>query len=302
MKAVVLHQFGGVETLQYEDAEIPVCGKNEVMVKVRATSVNPIDWKIRSGSAQARMPIEFPYILGRDVSGEVVESHSSITEFPAGTRVIGLAKHTYAEFDAVNSDFLTVIPKNLSFEQAAALPLILTTGAQLIERAVKPEAGQTVLVTGALGSVGRTAVFVAKQHGARVLAGVRSAQRAEAAELGAFQVVALDDEAEIFSLEKLDAIADTVGGETITRLLETLKPGGVVGSVTGPPEGADQYDIRVEAFMAEPDAKRLGELAKDVADGRLVIPIGKTLPLKHIQEAQTLGESGKSGGKIVLIP
>ena len=302
MKAVVIHQYGGVDKLNLEDVAIPVCGKDEVLVRVSATSVNPIDWKVRSGAAKDRMPIQFPYILGRDLAGEVVENALHITEFPAGTRVMALTNHTYAQFLAIKVDALSKIPNELVMEQAGALPLILTTGSQLIERAVKPKAGDTVLVTGALGSVGRTAVYTAKKLGAHVLAGVRSRQKDEAAELGADEVIALDDDTEIAKLHDLDSIADTIGGETITKLFIALKKGGVIGSVVGEPKGASDYDIRVEAFMAKPDPARLSELAAVVARGELKIPISKKLPMTEVQQAHELGESGKAGGKIVLIP
>ncbi len=177
MKAVLLYEYGGAEQLRYEETDRPDYGDNEVLVRVRATSINPVDWKIRSGAAKARMPVEFPAILGRDLAGEVVESGRSVTGFPKGMRVMALANGTYAEYTVAKADVLAPIPEALSFEQAAALPLVTLTGAQLIERAVKPAAGQTVLVTGALGGVGRTAVHVARKHGVRVLAG-RAFERA----------------------------------------------------------------------------------------------------------------------------
>ena len=302
MKAVLLHEYGDVSQLRYEDSDVPAFGDNEVLVRVRATSVNPVDYKIRSGAAKARMPVDFPAILGRDLSGEVVAAGRNVTGFPEGMRVMALANGTYAEYTVAKADVLAPIPDALSFEQAAALPLVTLTGAQLIERAVKPSAGSTVLVTGALGSVGRSAVHVARKHGARVLAGIRRSEFNDAADLKADGLVALDEEAEIARLTDLDAIADTVGGATIQRLLRAIKPGGVLGSVLGAPEGADKYDIRVEAFMAQPDASRLYQLADDVARGEFNIPIARTLPLSQIQEAHKLAESHATKGKIILVP
>lgn len=142
MKAVVLYEYGDVNKLRFEnDQQEPPFGPNEVRVRVRATSINPIDWKIRSGSARQRMPVDFPAILGRDLAGEVVDFGNEVTGFSKGQRVMGLANGTYAEFTTVKADILAPIPDRLSFEQAAALPLVLTTGAQLIERAVKPQPG-----------------------------------------------------------------------------------------------------------------------------------------------------------------
>lgn len=302
MKAVLLYAYGGPEQLRYEETQMPKYGDGEVLVRVRATSVNPIDWKIRSGAAKARMPIEFPAILGRDLAGEVQETGGNVTRFSKGMRVMALANRTYAEYMVANADVLAPIPDALSFEQAAALPLVTTTGNQLIERAVKPKAGQTVLVTGALGGVGRTAVHVAHKHGARVLAGVRANEKEEAKKLEVEGVVAIDSEEEIGQLHDLDAIADTVGGTTIQRLMKCIRKGGVLGSVLGQPEGADKFDIHVEAFMAQPDASRLHQLAEDVARREFSIPIARTMKLQEIQEAHRIAEQGKVAGKIVLTP
>ncbi len=301
MKAVVLYEYGDPSQLRYEDAEQPPVGDNEVLVRMHATSVNPVDYKIRSGAAKGRIPVELPAVLGRDLSGEVVQAGRSVVGFAKGMRVLGLANGTYAEFTTAKADVLAPIPEALSFEQAAALPLVTLTGAQLIERAVKPQPGQTVLVTGALGGVGRSAVHVARKHGCRVLAGVRSAEKAEAAVLGADQVIALDDETETVHLHDLDAVADTVGGPTASRLLKALRAGGVFGSVLGEPQGAKDFDVQVRAFMAQPDASRLHELADEVARGEFTIPIGKTMRLSEIEEAHRLAEAHKVKGKIILV-
>ena len=166
MKAALLYSYGDPEQLRYEETAMPKYGDDGVLVKMRATSINPIDVKIRSGAAKSRFSIEFPAILGRDLSGEVAETGRNVQGFSKGMRVMVLANGTYAEYTVTKADVLAAIPDALNFEEAGALPLVTTTGAQLIERAVKPKAGQTVLVTGALGGVGRTAVHVAHKHGA----------------------------------------------------------------------------------------------------------------------------------------
>jgi NADPH:quinone reductase-like Zn-dependent oxidoreductase len=302
MKAVLLYSYGDPEQLRYEETPMPKYGDNEVLVKVRATSINPIDVKIRSGAAKSRFSIEFPAILGRDLSGEVVETGRNVQGFPKGMRVMALANGTYAEYTVAKADAIAPIPDALNFEQAGALPLVTTTGAQLIERAVKPKAGQTVLVTGALGGVGRTAVHVIRKHGASVLAGVRAKEKEEASKLSVDGVVAIDSDEEIEHLHDLDAIADTVGGTTIQRLLKAIRKGGVLGSVLGEPEGAKKYDIRVEAFMVQPDASRLYQLADDVSRHEFSIPIARTMKLQEIQEAHRIFERGGLAGKIVLVP
>jgi NADPH:quinone reductase-like Zn-dependent oxidoreductase len=302
MKAVRLYSYGDPSQLRYEETAVPKYGDNEVLVKMHATSINPIDVKIRSGAAKSRFSIEFPAILGRDLSGEVAEAGRNVQGFPKGMRVMALANGTYAEYTVAKADVLAPIPDALNFEEAGALPLVTTTGAQLIERAVKPKSGQTVLVTGALGGVGRTAVYVAQKHGAHVLAGVRTKEKEQASKLGVDGVVAIDSEEEVGHLHDLDAIADTIGGATIQRLLKTIRKGGVLGSVLGQPEGADKYDIHVEAFMAQPDASRLHQLADDVARHEFSIPIARTMKLQEIQEAHRIFERGGLAGKIVLVP
>jgi NADPH:quinone reductase-like Zn-dependent oxidoreductase len=261
--------------------------------------VNPVDLKIRDGSAAKRMGVELPAILGRDLAGEVVRAGEGVVGFPKGMRVMALANGTYAELTTAKADVLAPIPDKLSYEQAAALPLVLLTGAQLIERAIKVEPGWTVLVLGAVGSVGRTAVHVAQDRGARVIAGVRSSQIGEAESLGVAQVISTDDEKELEKLYDLDAVADTVGGPTAARALKALKPGGVFGTVVGAPPEASRHNVRVAAMMAVPDASRLYELADEVARGSLKIPIAKTLPLDQIQEAHREAESHPNG-KIVV--
>jgi NADPH:quinone reductase-like Zn-dependent oxidoreductase len=278
MKAVVLTAYGDVDKLELREMPDPRAGSGALVVRMAGASINPVDWKMRSGQAKAHFPVEFPGILGRDASGEVVEVGKGVTAFAVGDRVLG---------------FVTGV-------EAAALPLVLLTGVQLIE-AIQPAKGDTVLVTGAAGSVGRAAVFAAKERGARVWAGVRASQRAEGAKVGADAVVALDDDAELAKLPAFDAIGDTVGGETIAKLFGAIKPGGVLGSTVGEPAGAKGRDFVVRAFTAHPDSAMLAKYAAAVAERKLVIPIAKKLPLASAAEAQTLAEKKHPGGKVLLL-
>jgi NADPH:quinone reductase-like Zn-dependent oxidoreductase len=301
MKAVLLYEFGGPDKLIYQDTDVPPYGDDEVLVRVRATSINPIDWKLRSGASKLRT-IHLPAILGRDLAGEVAAFGSKVTGLKEGARVMALAWGTYAEFAVAKAEILAPIPDALSFEQAAALPLVVTTGSQLIERAIKPTAGQSVLVTGALGGVGRTAVYVALEHAVRVFAGVRVREKQAAAALKADGILAIDDDAEIAKISGLDGIADTVDGATILSLLKAIRPGGVLGSVLGTPDGAKNFPIRVEAILSISDGPRLGQLAEEVARGEFSIPIARTMKLADIQEAHRIAEKGGLGGKIIIVP
>ncbi len=300
MKAVVLEEFGDVDKLQLEELDDPPVGTGEVLVRVKATSVNPVDWKIRSGVAKGMVDVELPAILGRDLAGVVERVGEGVTGFTKGQRVMAMANGTYAELTTVKADVLASIPDALSFEQAAALPLVVLTGAQLIERAVKPGGGETILILGALGNVGRSAVYVARQHAAKVIAGVRKIQMEEARSLGADQIVAVDDEEEFEKLRDLDAVADTVGGTVGERAIKMLKEDGVYGSVVGVPANASQYKVRIAAIQSQPDASRLYQLADDVARGKFTIPIAKILSLGEVREAQRELEHDEVHGKIVL--
>src|SRR4051794_8991330 len=165
MKAVQLHEYGPADNLKYEEVPTPEPGPDEVLVKVAVASINPIDWKLRSGIYKNFMPLQFPAILGHDVAGEVVKTGANVSQFREGQKVMGFANHSYAEYLTARADILAPVPEGMSMEQAGALPLVVLTGAYLIEGAVKPKANDTVLITGAIGGVGRTAVFVAKQRG-----------------------------------------------------------------------------------------------------------------------------------------
>jgi NADPH:quinone reductase-like Zn-dependent oxidoreductase len=301
MRAVVLTGYGGVDKLELRDVPEPVAGPGQIKVRVAATSINPVDWKVRSGANRQRAPLEFPAILGRDAAGEVTAVGQGVATFRLGARLLGLVNRAYAEYVVDQENAWAEVPPTMDLIDAAALPLVVLTGSQLIDEAVRPRPGQVVLVTGAVGSVGRAAVFTARSRGAEVLAGVRRTQKQEAAKLDV-DVVAIDDDAEIERLPRLDSIADTVGGDTLQKLLRKVKPGGTVGSVLGEPPGAKERGLTVRAQVNHPDPKRLAALAQAVASGQLVIPIAKRMPLEQIREAQTLAEKGAGGKVIVVMP
>ena len=301
MKAVVLHEYGGPEKLKYEDVPDPVAGEGEVLVRQSATSVNPIDWKMRSGEAKAHFPVEFPAILGRDIAGIVRSLGPGVDGFAPGDKVIGLGSKTYAELAVARAGNLTHLPEGLDLVKAAAVPLVTLTGEQLISRGVKIQSGQTILISGAIGGVGRTAVFVAKKAGAIVFAGVRKSQLKQAAELGADEVIALDDDAAMAKVGLLDAVADTVGHEAAEMLLGKVKPGGVFASVLGPPANAKMHPtVRIELVMAVPDSDMLRTLAEDIAAGRFKIPIDRIVQLEEAGEAQAAAAKGGIG-KVILL-
>jgi NADPH:quinone reductase-like Zn-dependent oxidoreductase len=270
-------------------------------VKLSATSINPIDYKIRRGDMKDIMPLELPTILGYDLAGQVVAFGEGVTGITIDTLVMGVTDHTYAEYVTCKVEILALMPLGLDPVEAGVLPLVLQTGAQLIEQGVTPRSGERLLITGALGSVGRTAVHVAKQHGAYVIAGVRASQRSEAEKLGVDQVVAVDDEKQIRGLKELDAVADTVGRDVIDRLIPRIKKNGTLATVIGKPKSADGRDLQVHEVWSQPDPRRLEQLAGEVAKGELTIPISARMKLAEIRQAHELAEKG-GAGKVLLTP
>ena len=295
-----IRQYGGLEVLKFDEYPDPVPGPGEVLVRVAATSVNPIDYKRRAGLTKDFYPLTFPGLIGVDLAGIVVKVGPNVEGFSAGDQVFAVAANTYAELCVVKANILARIPQGLDLMQAAALPLVTTTGNQLIS-ATDIQPGQTVLVTGAAGSVGRSAVFTAKERGATVIAAVLKRQMGQATTLGADQVVATDDDNEIASLPMLDAVADTIDGKAAERLIAKVKPEGVFASVLGAPGNADKFPtVKVVPVYATPDAKILEFMAQAVRDGKLVIPIGRRLPLREAADAHAMAEKG-GVGKILLV-
>ena len=300
MKAIVVHQYGPPEVLRYEEYPDPAPGPGEVLVRVVAASVNPVDYKRRAGLTTEFYPLKFPGLIGVDVAGTVIRLGPGVEGFSIGDPVFAMADDTYAELCVVKAAILAKVPKGLDLIEAAALPLATTTGNQLL-LATKVDVGQTVLVAGAAGNVGRSAVFTAKTRGATVIAGVLRRQIDGAKTIGADQVVATDDDTAIASLPPLDAVADTVGGRTADKLIAKVKPGGVYATVLKAPDTAAEYpSVRVVAVFSKFDRATLEFMAEAVRDGKLLIPISLKLPLSEAAEAQAAAEKGV-GGKIVLV-
>jgi NADPH:quinone reductase-like Zn-dependent oxidoreductase len=303
MKAVRLYEYGGPENLKFEDnVPEPALGDDSVLVEAAATSVNPIDWKIRSGARQKDIPLKLPVILGKDVSGVVRAVGRDIRSFKPGDRVLALTDATYAELVVVAGSILTHLPDGLDLVDSAAIPLVTLTGEQLVRLAARAQPAQTILVSGALGSVGRSAVHAAKKLGLKVIAGVRGKQLAEAQTLGVADVVAIDDDASIAGLERVDCVADTVGGETAAKLFGRVKNGGNFGYASMLPDGVAERNptVTVTRVLGRPDASKVREFADDIRDGKFVLPISRRLPLRDASEAHVLAQRG-GAGKIVLV-
>jgi len=302
MKAVRIYEYGGPEKLVFEDnVPDPLLQPDSVLIKTVATSVNPIDWKVRSGARQKDYPLSLPAILGRDVSGVVLSVGPDVRNVKRGDRVVAFSNATYAELVAVAASLLTHLPDGADPTYAAAIPLIALTGDQLVRHAAGVQPGQTVVVTGAVGSVGRAAAHSAKKLGAHVIAGVRTSQLEAARSLGVADVLAIDDDEAIDKLS-VDAVADTVGGAVAAKLLARVKAGGRFGYASVLPDGkASMYpQVKVTRVLAQPDPSKVREFLDDLRDGKFVLPIGRRLPLRDADEGHRLGEKG-GVGKIILI-
>lgn len=301
MKAVVLHEYGAPDKLRFEEWDDPQVSAGQILIRVSAAGINPIDWKIRSGAMKTFMPLELPTILGYDYSGVVSSVGKGAEGYAEGDRVFGRAGKCYAEFLLGDLAGLAKLPKGLDPIEAAALPVVLNTGEQLIVQAGKVQSGRTVVITGALGSVGRTAVWVAKKLGAHVIAGVRGSQKKAAEELGADALLALDNRQEMDSLGLVDVVADTIGGDVGDTLVAKVRPGGTYASVVGPPPNAKHHPtVKVEAFSSHPDATGMRSLAEEIANGKFKIPIDRMFPLADAAKAHAEAEKGGIG-KVLLL-
>lgn len=300
MKAIIINRHGGPDVLEEADLPVPVPGPGEVLVRIVAAAVNPADHKWRAGMFAAFTPVSFPHILGYDVAGEVTDGEG----FPIGSRVFGmldpLRKGGYAQYVAVPARQLAAMPDTLDFPDAAAIPTAGLTGLQMVERAVDAQPGQTILITGALGAVGRFAMHAAKTRGVHVVAATRAGHRQVAMDLGAAETVALG--AEVWRGAPFDHVIDTVGGEMVARLCRHLVRGGRIVTAATDPIPAEGLTAAPEFFAVTPDSAGLARLGQAVASGAMAAPVARILPLSEAAQAQRLVEKGGQSGKIILEP
>ena len=301
MKAVQFGEHGPPDVLRLADVDTPVAGPGQVQLRVAAASVNPADVKWRSGAllSFSSVPLPLPHVVGYDVAGTVMSVGAGVTRFKPGDRVVtAIPKGGYAEVAVADEISVAMLPDGFDFVQAAALPCAALTGVQMVERAVCPEKGQTVMVTGANGAVGRFALSVALDLGCRVLAAVRPAYFDEARALGAHDVVALGGDNT--GLAAFDHVADTVGGADVARLCRHIRPGGRIVTVSTFAIDPDGLPSPVEFFAYKREGDRLARIVADITSGKCSMPVAHRLPLASAAEAHRLMEAGSVGGKIVL--
>jgi NADPH:quinone reductase-like Zn-dependent oxidoreductase len=307
MKAIRIHNYGGPEVLAYEDAPRPTPAADEILLRVKASGVNPIDWKIREGQTRGWLNHTLPLILGGEAAGVVEEVGVGITRFKPGDEVYAypsLARcGAYAEFVTVKETEAALKPKTLDFVNSAALVVGALTAWQALEMAGL-SAGQTVLIHAAAGGVGSLGVQLAKICGARVIGTASAANADFLREIGCDE--AIDYRATRFeeAAKDADAVFDLIGGETLERSFGVLKRGGALISAVQPPdaERAAQLGVKAAMVIVNADAGQLAQFAVWADEGRLKPIVSTVLPLSEARRAQELSQAGRTRGKIILTP
>ncbi len=305
MKAIVIHDFGDAGVLQYEDVPIPEIKEDQVLIKIRAAGINPVDWKIRDGMRRNYISSPFPLILGWDASG-TVEKKGKSAGLDIGDAVYACTNvnrnGTYAEYVAAGREEIAPKPQSLDFIQAAAVPLASQTAWQGLFEEGGLRQGQRVLIHGASGGVGTFAVQFAKVAGAYV-AGTASERNLELIRsLGVDEPI--DYRSQDFSrlARDMDLVLDTIGGKTQEASWGVLKKGGVLVSTLGindsrPPEAAGKTG---KGMVMVSKGNRLREIGKLIDAGKVKVIIEKVFPWNEIRQAHELSQSGRARGKIVL--
>lgn len=304
MKAVRIHDWGGVDTLRYEDAPRPVPGAGEVLVRVHAAAVNPVDWKIREGhlGKSHRLPLT----LGWDLSGVVEELGDGVSGWSAGDEVFSrpdvMRDGAYAEYIVVKASELAARPMSITHVEAASIPLAGLTAWQALFDHGELQPGEKVLIHAASGGVGSHAVQLARWRGAHVVATASAKNHKYVISLGAdsfidYRTTRFEDLA-----SDMDVVLDTIGGDTLLRSFQTLRKGGtLVSTVEEPPaDKAAAMEVRGKTFMAQTRADELAQLAALVDSGHLRPAVETVLPLSEARRAHELSQSGHTRGKIVL--
>jgi NADPH:quinone reductase-like Zn-dependent oxidoreductase len=309
MHAIQQRSFGGPEVLELVEVDRPVPGPTEVLVRVEAAGVNPVDYKCRARPAFLR---DLPLTVGWDVAGVVEEVASGVTRFAPGDEVFGMPwfprqAAAYAEYVTAPSRHFAAKPAGTTMVEAGALPLAGLTAWQILVETADVTAGQRVLITAAGGGVGHLAVQIAKARGAHVIGTASGGKRDFLRDLGADETIDYTTTDIASATGDIDVVVDLVGPESARALLPTVKPAGLVVAVPsgGDPDlvtAAEEQGVRLTRFLVEPDHVGLEALAGLVEDGALRVEIGGSLPLAEAAEAHRRVETGRTRGKIVLTP
>lgn len=304
MKVVEFNEYGGPEVLRSAEVPTPEASHGTVRIRIRAAAVNPADTKWRAGMFRAISDISLPHVLGYDIAGEIDAIGESVTGLRVGERVFAkldaITKGGYAEYAVLPMGDAVPIPDGLDFATAAAIPTAGLTGVQMVEQYAQPKRGAVVLVTGAVGAVGRFAAYAARNRGAKVIAAVREAQVDAAQSLGADQIAILGHGD--WGGPAFDVVLDTVGGASAGKLCRHLAPGGRIFTASTTPIETGSLHTEPVFVMIRSDPKMLQALARAVAAREIKVPIARRLPLGDAGTAHRLVEAGGNGGKVIMIP
>lgn len=306
MKAVRIYKYGGPDVLIYEDAPQPAIADDDVLIRVHAAAVNPVDWKIREGYLKDFIPYNLPIVLGWDVSGVVEAVGAAVTQFKPGDEVYSRPNierdGAYAEYIAVKASEVAFKPKTVDHVHAAAVPLAGITAWHCLFEAAQLAAGQRVLIHAASGGVGSYAVQFARWKGAYVIGTASARNRDFVLELGANEVIDYQTTPFEEAVEPVDVVFDTLGGDVQDRSWQIIKPGGILVSVVSPPseEKAAAHGCRSAYVFIQPRADWLTEMAQLIDAGQVKPIVETVLPLEQAAEAHQLSQSGRTRGKIVF--
>ncbi len=306
MKAIVVHEYGGPEVLKYEDVPRPEPKEDQILVRVIAAGVNPVDALIRSGMFTKHEKDAFPMTPGADIAGVVDKVGSKVTKFKAGDPVFAYVSlnggGAYAEYTLASERDTAAKPKSLTYVEAAAVPIVALTAWQALIDAASIGAGQTVLIHGGSGGVGSFAIQIAKARGAKVIATASSANQDLLKQLGAN--VAIDYTKQKFEdvAKDVDVVLDSVGEDTLVRSYGVVKKGGFIVSLVARPDRAelDKHGIRGAALSVEPNSDELAEIGKLIDQKKIKVIVSQTFPLAEAAKAQEQVATGHTRGKIVL--
>jgi NADPH:quinone reductase-like Zn-dependent oxidoreductase len=306
MKAVVIHEYGRPELLKYENVPQPEPKEDQILVRVVAAGVNPVDGMIRSGMFAKHGEGAFPMILGGDIAGIIEKVGSKVTKFKAGDSVFAYVSLEnnggYAEYALVTERETAPKPKSITYVEAAAVPIVALTAWQALVDTAKLSAGQTVLIHGGSGGVGTFAIQIAKARGARVIATASTANQDFLKQLGAD--VAIDYTKQKFDdiAKDVDVVLDSIGKDTLARSYGVVKKGGIIVSLVARPDQSqlEKHGIRGAAVSVDPNSEELAEIGKLIDQGKIKVIVSQTFPLSEAIKAQEQVATGHTRGKIVL--
>jgi len=302
MKSIRIHSYGDSSEMKLEDSPRPQISSDQVLVKVLAAGVNPVDWKIRAGLLKGPISESFPLTIGQDLAGEVSELGKTVTQFKVGDQIFGFGSGSYAEYAAARANDIALKPKSVDFTLAASMPTASLTAWQALVDLAHVSSGQSVLIHGAAGGVGSFGVQIANWKGARVTGTAAAADAPYLKGLGVDQVIDYKSQRFEDQVSNVDIVIDLVGGETLNRSYGIVKKGGIIVTTVHQADQnrAREAGVRAVNIVMRRDGSELAQIAKLVDQGIVKPRIDKILPIDQAKQAHDLNEGGKTHGKIVL--